>query len=97
MEFPPLVSLAALVRAEHATTKLVTRLPAGANTQFAAETCSQLLEEYEEESEEAIHLIPTRCPLTGNLEWNFQVIQIYSWLFNCQVNLSFNFCQLCFY
>lgn len=66
MEFSTLVSLAALVRAEHATTKLVTRLPAGANTQFAAETCSQLLEEYEEESEEAIHLIPTRCLLTGN-------------------------------
>ena len=42
------------------------RLPAGANTQFAAETCSQLLEEYEEESEETFHLIPTRCLLTGN-------------------------------
>ena len=60
------MSLAALVRAEHATTELVTRLPAGANTQFAAETCSQLLEEYEEESEETFHLIPTRCLLTGN-------------------------------
>ena len=60
------MSLAALVRAEHATTELVTRLPAGANTHFAAETCSQLLEEYEEESEETFHLIPTRCLLTGN-------------------------------
>ena len=60
------MSLAALVRAEHATTELVTRLPAGANTHTAAETCSQLLEEYEEESEETFHLIPTRCLLTGN-------------------------------
>ena len=65
------MSLAALVRAEHATTELVTRVPAGANTQFAAETCSQLLEEYEEESEETFHLIPTRCLLTGNFRGIF--------------------------
>ena len=60
------MSLAALVRTERATTELVTRLPAGANTHTAAETCSQLLEEYEEESEETFHLIPTRFLLTGN-------------------------------
>ena len=65
------MSLAALVRAEHATTELVTLLPAGANTQFAAETCSQLLEEYEEESEETFHLIPTHFLLTGNFHGIF--------------------------